>query len=76
MPNFRFLPSQPLGGRHNPPLPRARRLPSAEALDPREGRWVPLPHMSAARSSCGAAELHGSVYVVGGNVGQDIHEVS
>lgn len=50
------------------------RLPSAEALDPREGRWVPLPSMSAARSSCGAAELHGSVYVVGGNVGQDIHE--
>ncbi|KAL4427686.1 hypothetical protein ABPG75_001775 [Micractinium tetrahymenae] len=50
------------------------RLPSAEALDPREGRWVPLPPMSAARSSCGAAELHGSVFVVGGNVGLDIHE--
>ena len=51
------------------------RLPAAEALDPREGRWAALPPMSVARSSAGVAALHECVYVVGGNVGMNINEV-
>ncbi len=51
------------------------RLPAAEALDPREGRWSVLPPMSVARSSAGVAALHDCVYVVGGNVGMEINEV-
>jgi hypothetical protein len=48
------------------------RLGGAEALDPREGRWQALPPMACPRSSAGVAALHGCVYVVGGNVGEDI----
>lgn len=51
------------------------RLHAAEALDPREGRWQPLPPAASARSSAGVAALHGCVYVVGGNVGAEVHEV-
>jgi hypothetical protein len=51
------------------------RLPAAEALDPREGRWQALPPMTVARSSAGVAALHECVYVVGGNVGMGVNEV-
>ncbi|KAL4856881.1 Kelch-like protein 10 [Chlorella vulgaris] len=50
------------------------RLPAAEALDPREGRWQALPPMTVARSSAGVAALHECVYVVGGNVGMGVNE--
>lgn len=50
------------------------RLQAAEAFDPREGRWAPLPPAPTPRSSAGVAALHDCVYVAGGNVGQDIHE--
>ena len=76
-------------GKANPPFPSrpagrliavggmtgARmRLATAEAYDPREGRWAALPPMSTARSSGGVACLHDCVYVVGGNVGQEVNE--
>lgn len=50
------------------------RLPTAEAFDPREGRWQALPPMSVARSSAGVAALHECVYVVGGNIGTEIND--
>ncbi|KAG2436918.1 hypothetical protein HXX76_006437 [Chlamydomonas incerta] len=43
-----------------------RRLAGLEALDPREGRWAPLPAMSAPRSSHAMAALGGGLYVAGG----------
>ena len=42
-------------------------LSSAEAFDPREGKWVALAPMSCPRSSCGLAALVGSLYVAGGH---------
>lgn len=41
-------------------------LASAEALDPRQGQWMPLPSMNVRRSSVGVAALDGLVYAVGG----------
>ena len=48
------------------------RLASAEALDPREGRWRALPPMRAARSGAGAAvsaSAGGLLVVAGGTPG-------
>lgn len=48
------------------------RLASAEALDPREGKWQPLPPMRTARSGAGAAvsaSAVGLLVVAGGTPG-------
>lgn len=42
---------------------------TVERLDPRAGRWDPVPSMSSRRSSCGVAALDGMLYCVGGNDG-------
>lgn len=42
---------------------------SVERLDPRMGKWAPVPSMSSRRSSCGVAALDGAIYCVGGNDG-------
>ncbi|EFJ48549.1 hypothetical protein VOLCADRAFT_90884 [Volvox carteri f. nagariensis] len=42
------------------------RLPSLEALDPREGRWATLEPMTVPRSSHSMAALGGHLYVAGG----------
>ncbi len=40
-----------------------------EKLDPRMGKWMPVPAMSSRRSSSGVAGLDGYLYCVGGNDG-------
>jgi hypothetical protein len=42
------------------------RLRSAEALDPREGRWHQLPPMAHARASSGVSCIGDRLYVVAG----------
>lgn len=60
------------GAPEDPPAPHAApTLQAAEAFDPREGRWQPLPPAPLARSSFGIAALHDCVYAVGGNVGTE-----
>ena len=43
------------------------RMASAEAFDPREGRWSSLPPMAQARASCGTAILNDELYAVAGS---------
>ncbi|XP_041972965.1 influenza virus NS1A-binding protein homolog B-like [Aricia agestis] len=49
---------------------RARVLRGAEAYDPKEDRWVPLPDMKRARARFPAARLGDALFVLGGSDGQ------
>ncbi|CAH0718042.1 unnamed protein product, partial [Brenthis ino] len=49
---------------------RARVLRAAEAYDPRDNAWAPLPDMTRARARFPAARLGNALYVFGGSDGQ------
>ena len=49
------------------------RTASAEALDPREGKWRALAPLPAPRSSAAAAVAAGCLFLAGGNDGEETH---